>query len=296
REKRGITLEQISKSTKIGTRFLEALEEDHFERLPGGIFNKGFVRAYARCVGLDEEQTVSDYLAAAGASQPTAPAIDEPPVLELPPQPKIERAASLPWGIFATILLITAFGFAIWGFYFRATTNSREKEPAQTSQPQAAQPQTPPLSPGASATNIPPPQAAVSSQSSTSGQSSTQPLGAGKSVGTSALSTSPENAPAPVERGLVLRIKADEEAWLSITVDGEVTSELTLTQSGEKTVRAHNEIIVKTGNIGALNFELNGKALPHQGESGEVKTLAFTAQGLRSVSKTPPAAAQQPQP
>ncbi|MBV8051343.1 MAG: helix-turn-helix domain-containing protein, partial [Acidobacteriaceae bacterium] len=48
REKRGITLEQISKSTKIGTRFLEALEEDHFERLPGGIFNKGFVRAYAR--------------------------------------------------------------------------------------------------------------------------------------------------------------------------------------------------------------------------------------------------------
>jgi len=53
REKRNITLEQISASTKIGTRLLQALEEDKFNQLPGGIFNRGFVRAYSRCVGLD---------------------------------------------------------------------------------------------------------------------------------------------------------------------------------------------------------------------------------------------------
>ena len=56
REKRAITLEQISNSTKIGTRMLRALEEEDFDQLPGGIFNKGFVRAYARHVGLDEDQ------------------------------------------------------------------------------------------------------------------------------------------------------------------------------------------------------------------------------------------------
>ena len=50
REKRKITLDQISASTKIGTRMLQALEEDRFTQLPGGIFNKGFVRAYARVV------------------------------------------------------------------------------------------------------------------------------------------------------------------------------------------------------------------------------------------------------
>ncbi len=66
REKRKITLEQISASTKIGTRMLQALEEDKFNQLPGGIFNKGFVRAYSRCVGLDEDQTVADYLQASG--------------------------------------------------------------------------------------------------------------------------------------------------------------------------------------------------------------------------------------
>src|SRR5208283_6224597 len=66
REKRKITLEQISASTKIGTRMLQALEEDKFNQLPGGIFNKGFVRAYSHCLGLDEDQTVAEYLEASG--------------------------------------------------------------------------------------------------------------------------------------------------------------------------------------------------------------------------------------
>ena len=52
RERRSITLDDISVSTKISTRLLRALEEDHFEQLPGGIFNKGFIRAYAKWVTL----------------------------------------------------------------------------------------------------------------------------------------------------------------------------------------------------------------------------------------------------
>ena len=61
REMRGVSLEEISKSTKIGTRSLKAIEDEDFEKLPGGIFNKGFVRAYARFLGLDEEQIVGDF-------------------------------------------------------------------------------------------------------------------------------------------------------------------------------------------------------------------------------------------
>jgi len=64
RERRGIALEAISNTTKISTRMLRALEEEHFDQLPGGVFNKGFVRAYARYVGLDEEEAISDYLEA----------------------------------------------------------------------------------------------------------------------------------------------------------------------------------------------------------------------------------------
>src|SRR5215831_10736434 len=69
REQRGITLDDISLSTKIGTRLLRALEEERFDQLPGGIFNKGFVRAYARHLGLDEEQAIADYMVALGESQ-----------------------------------------------------------------------------------------------------------------------------------------------------------------------------------------------------------------------------------
>src|SRR5438552_4420994 len=77
REQRSISLDDISLSTKIGTRMLRALEEEKFEQLPGGIFNKGFVRAYARHVGLDEEQTISDYITALGEAQ--QPIVDATP-------------------------------------------------------------------------------------------------------------------------------------------------------------------------------------------------------------------------
>jgi cytoskeletal protein RodZ len=69
REQRGIELDAISNTTKISTRMLRALEDEHFDQLPGGVFNKGFVRAYARQVGLDEEEAVADYLAALRESQ-----------------------------------------------------------------------------------------------------------------------------------------------------------------------------------------------------------------------------------
>jgi cytoskeletal protein RodZ len=69
RERRGISLDAISTTTKISTRMLRAIEDEHFDQLPGGVFNKGFVRAYARQIGLDEDEVVTDYLTALRESQ-----------------------------------------------------------------------------------------------------------------------------------------------------------------------------------------------------------------------------------
>jgi cytoskeleton protein RodZ len=296
REKRGITLDQISKSTKIGTRFLQALEEDHFERLPGGIFNKGFVRAYARFVGMDEEQAVTDYLTATGANQPKTEAAEEPPVIEPPAAPPRDRAAGLPWGIFATLLLIIAFSFAVWGFYSRVAS-TREKEPIQappTQSPATAAKQSSPNQPVSSQTaNEPQPHGSAQRSISTNSAGVTISAPNALEPETPASTASPQ---AGAWRGLILRIKAHEDAWLSITVDGEVTTHQTLTASAERTVRAQNEIVIKAGNIGALDFEFKGKQLPRQGEIGEVKTLAFDANGWHVVPKSPstPEAEQQP--
>lgn len=62
RELREITLEEIAESTKVNRRFLEALERDDFDALPGGLFTRGFIRAYAAHVGLDPDAMVTAYL------------------------------------------------------------------------------------------------------------------------------------------------------------------------------------------------------------------------------------------
>ena len=55
REMRGVTLDEIAAATRIATRFLKAMENEEWDKLPGGVFNRGFVRAVARFLGLDEE-------------------------------------------------------------------------------------------------------------------------------------------------------------------------------------------------------------------------------------------------
>src|SRR5262245_9929832 len=71
RELRGISLREISDSTKFGVRFLEALEQDRVDLLPGGLFRRTLVRQYARHVGLDPERTVADFVYANGGEADT---------------------------------------------------------------------------------------------------------------------------------------------------------------------------------------------------------------------------------
>src|SRR5437016_1755861 len=76
RSKRGVTLQDMADATKISSRMLRALETEEFEKLPGGIFNRGFVRAYARHLGIDDDAAVADYNAAeAGKHNGSGPAL-----------------------------------------------------------------------------------------------------------------------------------------------------------------------------------------------------------------------------
>jgi cytoskeletal protein RodZ len=61
RETQGIALRDISEQTRISMRYLEAIESDDYKRLPGGIFNRSFIRAYAKFIGYDEDQAIEDY-------------------------------------------------------------------------------------------------------------------------------------------------------------------------------------------------------------------------------------------
>lgn len=61
REGRGIPLREISDQTRISMHYLEAIESNDYKRLPGGIFNRSFVKAYARYVGYDEKEAIDGY-------------------------------------------------------------------------------------------------------------------------------------------------------------------------------------------------------------------------------------------
>jgi cytoskeleton protein RodZ len=61
REAHGIALRDISEQTRISMRYLEAIEADDYRRLPGGIFNRSFIRAYAKFVGFDEQEAIEEY-------------------------------------------------------------------------------------------------------------------------------------------------------------------------------------------------------------------------------------------
>src|SRR6516162_11634811 len=99
REQRGISLDDVALATKIRAGLLQALEEEKFDRLPGGIFNKGFVRAYARHLGIDEEQAIADYMAASGDGpirRPVEGQKSEPePRIQLVKEERAETQASL---------------------------------------------------------------------------------------------------------------------------------------------------------------------------------------------------------
>jgi cytoskeletal protein RodZ len=78
REKKELSFDDVSNVTKIGSRMLQAIEEEHFDLLPGGVFNKGFIRAYAKHLGLDAEEAVTDYLACLRQAQVDAHEVWEP--------------------------------------------------------------------------------------------------------------------------------------------------------------------------------------------------------------------------
>lgn len=69
REMREVTLNEVTVATRIGPRFLDALENEQWEKLPGGVFNRGFVRSVARYLGLDEESLLAEYDLARGQQE-----------------------------------------------------------------------------------------------------------------------------------------------------------------------------------------------------------------------------------
>lgn len=109
REERGISISEVAEQTRISALYIQSIENDDYRTLPGGIFNKGFVKSYARCVGVDEQEALQDYAALTGSQN--IQSVDEPKTRR--PQVLTDdnrSSSSLKTIVFAVILVTLIVG------------------------------------------------------------------------------------------------------------------------------------------------------------------------------------------
>lgn len=258
REMRGITLDEITESTKISRRHLEALEGEHFDQLPGGVFNKGFVRAYARFLGLDEDQAVADYSAA--SNEQPEPEDKFPLEIHEEPNRRLNRRRSYLPLVFA----IAALAGVLVGYMFWAKSRPHGAESPTAS----AQPAPP------AATTIEPP-ANTSAPAPVPAAESSPPA----KEATAATSSQAEK-PVKPEKTFLVQVTAKEDAWVSIVADGKSVMERVMTADKIKKIKAGKTLVLRTGNAGGIEVSFNGVPLGALGNENEPRTLTFNANGL----------------
>jgi cytoskeleton protein RodZ len=129
REMREVSVEEITGATRIARRYLEALENEDWSKLPGGVFGRGFVRSIARYLGLDEDSLLGEYDLARKSGLPVAP---QPPPRPLPRE--------LPRWLPALIVLLVLLGIAAGAVYGWRRYAARRNAQASAAQATANQP------------------------------------------------------------------------------------------------------------------------------------------------------------
>lgn len=248
REARGLSLRQIASSTKISLPALEALERNEVKRLPGGIFTRAFVRAYAIEVGLDPEQTIRDFLVQfpiEGVADGSPYANDSQERDQFQSQQRIASA------VVRILLLSVPLAGVVIFFTLRGDSGAPgqiEGGPGETA-PAVAE--------------TPAPDAAVPAAEWPS------PAPGG------------EVAPAAAE-SLVIAIHPHGPCWVSLVIDDEQVFSRVM-QGGERIVReARREIVLSIGDAGAFDFTLNDRPGRALGASGEVVRAQITHENLVS--------------
>jgi cytoskeletal protein RodZ len=269
----GLDLEKISQDTKISVRTLELIEGDQFEKLPGGVFARSFVRQYARAVGVDEDEIVAELEKALAPAPDPLPAMQEAaarqPEIRVPrvarwggPGSGLRSNSSLP-ALGLVVLVIVACGAAYTWWQKIARSPAPAERRAEIVE--AARAPEPAASPEA-ARSAPAPAAA--------GQPPAAP---------------PETAAAADAAGEALRIAltAEEPTWVRATANGKVVFSGIIQANETKALSAPDTVTLRIGNAGGVAISLNGKAIPAVGPKGQVRVVQLSPDG--GVQVAPPA-------
>ena len=246
REARGVALRTIATRTKISVVALEALERNDFTRLPGGIFGRAFVRAYAVEIGLDPETTVADFQTHLDRSEREAAErnqirvdITEDDREFLVRQQRALRVVQVAAFVLVVVILTVVAWFAQGWWTGRAKG------------------------------------AAVSSAAGVPGASEASPS-APSSGGVLSLSSPvvpetpepPVPAPATIPNGFVVEFMLTGDCWVVVSVDGGQSMSQLLKAGDSRRFEAAREVFLDFGNAAAAQLRINGRAAKPLGGAG----------------------------
>jgi cytoskeleton protein RodZ len=251
RELREVTLEEITSATRIGPRFLEALENEEWEKLPGGVFNRGFVRSVARYLGLDEESFLAEYDLAHG---PIVAPVQQHTANHFSSRPKW-----IPVVAFLAFLIVlggvAAGGYYAWRYY------QAHRSAKQAGATPASAPATESLPPNTVALAVLPAEASRANIDT---------------------NTSPPLEP------LDLFVSVSAPTHLRILADGKLILDEELPVGANRHCPAEEQFEISAANSSAVLLKLNGQAIPPLGAPGTSGTITLTRKNLRPTTRGNP--------
>ncbi|HUA08648.1 MAG TPA: helix-turn-helix domain-containing protein [Candidatus Acidoferrales bacterium] len=254
REARGLTLSDVAEHIRIRSVYLAAIEDENWSAIGAPVYIRGFLRTYARFLGLDPEEVVAEFNSQASAPPPPVPtAPGAPPKTTYLADEEAPARGLSPMIWIASLVAVVLIAVVV---YNEATLRARQSVSVLPSN-----------TPTATASLAPAALAAAVTASPSDGPSASPTPALTASVG-------PSGSPAPAGPSN-LEVQVTATSWLRVTVDGNVSMEGTFPAG---TVRQfHGKIArLRIGNAGGVEIIVDGKNLGTLGKTGDVVERSFT--------------------
>ena len=246
REARGLSLSDVAEQIHIRSIYLQAIENEDWAAIGPAVYVRGFIRTYARFLGLDGEDAVARF-AQAGATAASGSVVTPEPATPRKPKAVADRSGPSLWlwlsGIVAAILIV----FVGYNYYLLQTG---DRVPDSRSAAQA---------------------------SPASAAATTQPQAPAAESAASPAAPVALRQPKPLPSGPTLTMRITSASWIRVVVDGNVVVEGVYPAGTIKTFHG-KQAVVRLGNAGGVDVVLNGHDLGKLGASGDVVERTFPLQ------------------
>ncbi len=243
-----MSIEELASRTKISIQYIQAIEDNQFDQLPNPVSAKGFLKSYARCLGLSESEILETFSA-------ISPSLKAPPEVEtkwgITSYLQWKKADHLPFPVSVVVLSAIAIVLFLTINVINTTTSFLKQPPPREE-----------VSPSKieGSENAPSKLPAPMPEETTRHPVLNLPTPA-------TISPPPEGIPV---KNFVLLMEAMEPSWVKVIIDGSETKEALLQAHEKVRWEANEKFLVTVGNAGGVNVTLNGQDMGPMGPKGKV--------------------------